>query len=395
MRLQVNHHTTIAKSLSIPPSHLPVFAALIGNDQFSYPELLLPRRTAPAFPGQVDKTDTWRIARALSQVDASIGVEGALRSVVPTLLQPGKPARDANMLPNLLRSANSYLLQPLGLPSPSFPLHPQANDTIPQAQCRQAYLASFRQGHLNQFTLSLIKHREVTPGGAVEVTEFQSPSVAIGRPLRLWIYAILEEGIGFAGATSIIEHVRRQEELHAATVPIPKLQDLLDRRGAGVFPSPAVLGSEEERMALYLTAMGWDGPPPTAMSNPFLPLILALRHVQRYTKRPWSRSELIAALSTAVFLSSSSSSPLPSLPPPNPPPRSSIQRSVELLQALFYQHLLAEVLLLTTAGRLGEPHALFDGAMLHALLEVGEGLEGRLEVGVGRVVRGLVELVES
>ncbi|ORY89130.1 PIN domain-like protein [Leucosporidium creatinivorum] len=366
LRMQVHHHTTIAKSLCIPPSHLPAFAALIGNDQFSYPELLLPRRTAAAFPGQVDKTDTLRIARALAQVDASIGVEDAVRAVVPTLLS--KPSRDPNMIANLLRSAGSYQLQPLDLPSPSFPLHPRPSDTLPQAQCRLIYLDAFRLGRLNQFSLSIIKHRQVTPGGAVEVPEYQSPSVSIGRPLRLWIYAILDEAIGFSGDTSIIEHVRRQEELYAAIVLIPKLQDLLDSQEGGVFPSPIVLGSPEERLSLYIVALAWPGLPPPRYD--FFPLVLALRHIQRYSKRPWSSEEILAALTTAVLLASGSSLDLSAFPLPPAPPKPYIQRSVELVQALFYQRILAEVLLVTEL--LPEPHELFNGALFHLLLGVGD-----------------------
>lgn len=382
--MQVHHHATIAKSLSISPSHLPAFAALIGNDQFSYPELLLPRRTAPAFPGQVDKTDTLRIARALAKVDASINVEDALRAVVPTLLS--KPSRDPNMIANLLRSAGSYQLQPLDLPSPSFPLHPQPGDTLPQAQCRLVYLDAFRLGRLNQFSLSIIKHRQVTPGGAVEAPEYQSPSVSIGRPLRLWIYAILDEAIGFGGDTSIVEHVRRQEELYAATVPIPKLQDLLDRQEGGVFPSPIVLGSPEERFSLYVVALGWPGLIPHRYE--FFPLVLVLRHIQLHSKRPWSSEEILAALTTAVLLASGASFDLTSFPLPIAPPKPFIQRSVELVQALFYQRVLAEVLLVTEL--LPEPHELFNGALFHTLLGV-EDRWSTVENGLQADVQGQVQ----
>lgn len=384
LHLQVHHHTTIAKSLSIPPNYLPIFAALVGNDQFSYPELLLPRRTAPAFPGQVDKMDTLRIARALAKIDTSIGVERAVRAVVPTLLS--KPSRDSKMIDNLLLSAGSYQLQPLDRPSPSFPLHPQSGDNLPQAQCRLAYLDAFRLGRLNQFSLSIIKHRQVTPGGAVEVPEYQSPSVSIGRPLRLWIYAVLDEAIGFGGDASIIEHVRRQEELHAATVPIPQLQDLLDRQEGGVFPSPIVLGSSEERLSLYAVALAWPGLPTPRYD--FFPLVLALRHIQVYSKRPWSREEILAALTTAVLIASGASFNLTDFSLPPAPPKPFIQRSVELIQALFYQRILAEVLLVTEL--LPEPHELFNGALFHALLGVGDRWSS-VEKGYPEAVKNQVQ----
>ncbi|GAA5859440.1 hypothetical protein JCM1840_004618 [Sporobolomyces johnsonii] len=402
MRLRVYRHETIARSLSLPPSFLPIFAALVGNDLVDYSrEICLPRHAKPAFPGQVEPQELLRIARALSHfahlpADCLAQIQDIVFAVLPTLLQ--KPSKDPLIVANLADSAHAYVLRSLDLPSPSYPLRPHSTDSPAQAQCRALYHAAYKSSKLSSFVLHTIKHGTVVIQGSVEMPEYQSPVVSLGRPIRLWIYAVLKECVGLPYPT-ITEYARRQDALHAAEVPVPSLSSLVPSLPPA--PVPILLQPLSARLSLFLTALSYPPslpphPPPSPFA-PFFPLVLALRHIQHLSKRPWTPHEVRSALLVAALLLLAPGA-LPALASSSEslarvPRKEHMQRSVELVQALVWINTLAQVLGL--AEVVPQPSGLFDGAALHALLGLGEESVGRVLEGLPEEVQGVVKGLEE
>ena len=238
LRLRVYQHERIASALSLPPAFLPIFASLIGNDLTDYLSFFS-LASRPPYPGQVSPVDLEHIARTLKTQENLPALNSAqilaiLARVVPLLLT--RPSSDLNILPALASSAASYLLHPLESPSPSFPLHPIVSDSLDQAQCRALYLAAFKAGRIGSVVLQIIKHHLVVPPRCLENPDFQSCSITLGRPIRLWMYALIDDAVGL-GVPTIDEYVRRGDVLHLVPIPIPSLSSFLSQP----LPAPALL----------------------------------------------------------------------------------------------------------------------------------------------------------
>ncbi|BGP18738.1 hypothetical protein JCM10213_009217 [Rhodosporidiobolus nylandii] len=398
MRLRVYQHETIAQFFSLPPSFLPILAALIGNDASDYSSDIIlprPRGARPRFPGQMEPQELRRIAAAVSlfanyPVSSLAEIQDVVFAVLPRLLV-GRVPSDPNIITNVSLSAFGYALRPLEIPSPSYPLHPSPADSPFTATSRALYEAAYKSSHLSSFFLHVLKHGTVVIQGGVEMPEYQTPTAVLGRPLRLWVYAVLQDAFGgrLPHGAEVVEYVRRQDELHPAHVAVPLLANLVAAAGGDRHlylppaPSPLLLTPQPSRFALYLLALAYPSMPPLSTSHlsPFFPLVLALRHIQHFNKRPWSVQEQLSALLVAVLLRLAPTS-LPVLAAQNPlvPPRPFIQRSVELVQTLVFVNLLGQALLLCRGqldaqgveGTLPPPFEVFDGAGLHGLLRLRE-----------------------
>ncbi|GAA6009108.1 uncharacterized protein JCM10292_005322 [Rhodotorula paludigena] len=405
LHLRVYHPASIARALSLPAPFLPILAALVGNDLVNYSaDLHVPRHSKP-FPGHVDPRELLRISGALSTcvrmpVDTLAQVQDVVFAVLPLLLQ--RPAQDPLIVANLAGSAFAYALRPLEHPSPTFPLHARASDSPTQAVAREAYHRAYKAAHLSSFVLHTLKHGVVLVQGSVEMPEYQSPMVSLARPLRLWVYAILQESVGLKSGT-VVEYVRRQDSLHAAEVPVLSLAQLLAAKGVEPPPtSPVVLAPFETRFDLFLAVFSL--PPLSAPLNPtilaHLPLLLALRHIHLTHKRPFTAHEQRSALLVSSLLLLTPAA-LSSLPSPGgrgaPPKREHIQRSGELVQTLVGVNLVAQALLLDHpadapawigADGVRAPHWCFDGRAFHSLL-------GMREVELERVVQGMPDEVRG
>ncbi|GAA5980062.1 hypothetical protein JCM11641_008275 [Rhodosporidiobolus odoratus] len=398
MRMRVYRFKDVARSLSLPPAFLPILAALVGNDLADYSsELFLPRPPGarPLFPGQVDHKEFLRIAGALSRsskmpIATVSDIHLVFANVLPRLLV--SPSKDPDIILNLAASALGYTLRPFETPSPSYPLHPALSDNPFAAKSRLLYETAYKSSHLSSFFLHVLKHATVIIQGSVEIPDYQSPMVMLGRPLRIWVYAILQDS--FSGVLPhgprVIEYVRRQDELHPADVAVPLLGTLVSAAGGNPAlylapPSPILLAPQSLRLSLFLLAVSFPTlpPPPQSRLAPFLPLVLTLRHIQHFSKRPWTEHEQLSALLVAVLLRSAPTA-LPSLPQKvvNLPRLPYTQRSVELVQTLVFVNLLGQSLLLCTGqvdaegavGTLRPPFEFFDGASLHAFLELAPDL---------------------
>ncbi|GAA6041331.1 hypothetical protein JCM8097_007666 [Rhodosporidiobolus ruineniae] len=422
LRLTVFQQPEVARALALPPSHLPVFAALVGNDLADYAlDICLPRSSGPArFPGSMSPKEVKRIAGAVAScakmpLSTQAEIQDVVFAVLPRLLQ--RPSQDPMIVVNLAKSAFGYALRPLEHPSPSYPLRPSSADPPTAAQSRALYETAYKSSHLSSFFLHILKHGTVLLQGSVEDPQYQSPLVWSCRPLRLWAYAVLQDALGGAlpNGARVVEYVRRGLELHGAEVDVPTLANCL--ASTGVDPAsylssspslPVLLSPQPVRLSLFLLALHFPAapPPPSSPLHFYLPLVLSLRHIQRHAKRPLTSHELLSALLSAVLLRLAPAS-LPGLTAPLPfvPPKPLIHLSATLVQTLVTVNLLAQVLLLSTGqvdaqgteGTLSAPFELFDGAALHALIQLGEAgvrrVLGGVPVEVGETVRALEQLV--
>lgn len=420
MRLRVYRHEEITRALALPPHLLPIFAALVGNDLADYAsELTLPRaaRARPLYPGQVDPAEIRRIAAAVASCAGMAAstlaqIQDVVFAVLPLLLQ--RPSQDPMIMSVLARSAFGYTLRPLETPSSSFPLHPLPTDSPSAVKARSLYRLAYTRSHLSSFHLHVLKHGVVMCQGSVEQPEFTSPMVTLGRPVRTWIYSILQDAFGaLPHGSTVTEYVRRGDELYAAPVEVPLLSQLV-AASASPFAlpstSPILLSFQPTRFSLFLTALSFPvplAPPPSSPLFPLFPIVLALRHIQRShaAKRPWTPHELLSALTVAVLLRLDPlalSAFVQSARLPATPPRDAIQRSVEHVQTLVVVNLLAQSLLLCPGqidaqgvlGGVPPPFLSFDGAGLHALMGMGQGIE-RVLGGMSDEVLGMVKALEA
>ena len=229
VRLRVYQHQHIAQLLGIPPDFLPVFASLIGNDQCDYIAAFATVYRSPNYHGSVDRIDMARIAHHLALLQSMPAstkeqVNKILAIVVPQLST--RPLLDLDtMLQDLARSAASYILQPIENPCPNFPLHPDPRDAPAQARCRALYARAFKAGRLGAVVMQIIKHQIACPPSPPDMPELQSPGVSLGRPIRLWIYAFVDDNLTLP-RREVTEYVRREREVHTLNVVIPALKDL-------------------------------------------------------------------------------------------------------------------------------------------------------------------------
>lgn len=418
LRLRVYRHEDIAAFLKLPPSMMPLFAALVGNDQADYQASFKAGPSTAAGKGKKgsrppsnrmkgpNKLLLPLIAREISTFAAQVPPDTppaslpslCLNAVLPRL---GVATPSLQMIHDLLLSAESYKLQPVTTPSPTFPLHPRDTDSLYQAKARALYLAAFQRGQLSGSVLNILKHRRVIRPGQLEMHEFPSPGAILGTPIRRWTYALVQNAVCGEEELVITEVVRKGTTLVPTEVKAEKLQDLIVEALGSTDLSldveePILLGSPELRFSVFLLAFG--GANQSILGSPLWPLVLSLRHIRLHlTARPWTEHDHLSAIVTAYLLLNPRV-PRPRLKLSSVPERELIQRSAELVSVLQHVSGLAEALLV---GSKVEPavHRLFDGQLLHGLMGLA-GKEGKMDAVVAglskegkRVVGGALRLV--
>ncbi|SGY61970.1 BQ5605_C007g04632 [Microbotryum silenes-dioicae] len=397
LRIGVYQPARIAHMLGIHLERLPVFAALAGNDLANLTKTFHSTssqgkhsRSRPSRKMDIDK-----VASIIASIESTCTLEETLRIALAKLLGNVQPS--TTMLAELAASARSYELVSIETIIPGFPLQPHISDSPEQAQCRRLYFDEiFARGDSANFIYQATQAQLVVSKITVERPEFRSPCLTLGRPLRILIYAVLDDAIGI-GAPDVTEYCRREDDLHATLIPIRTVAEC----SKSPIRTPLLLAPTGERLRFLAGAFEFTIPSSTTRDKTFryLPLLLALRHIQSYARVPWSRSMLISALATAVTLSSPGR--YHQLRVGTQLPRAAniehIQTSVELVQTLHYLQILLEALLL--AQQLTPCHLLFDGDVLHAFLAEGDEVEkllGQLSgEQVVNEVLGLLELVEQ
>ncbi|EIN06712.1 hypothetical protein PUNSTDRAFT_121825 [Punctularia strigosozonata HHB-11173 SS5] len=224
----------LASHLQIPPSMLPLLAALVGNDftrQYrsspldAHPffERSLPlshriERVATALRGVVSGSASPSKWRTRPPPDAMEIIE---RAVGALLLRPAITSsneKDA-LVERVIAATLQYALPKADPNTPLWPTHVCAlHDpsicplvaTLTQAcdvaagsrlnsgdgQIYQRYITAYRDGDLAPPLLDAIHSASFWPKLFLESPDLESVSRSLGREIRLWIYAILHDSIG-------------------------------------------------------------------------------------------------------------------------------------------------------------------------------------------------------
>lgn len=98
---------------------------------------------------------------------------------------------DTCPLPNLFSRA-------LSLKQPGTPNDALAEDNV--LALRSLYLKAFRKGKLHPKAMDILSTGTFWPRIFLDNPDIENVAISIGRPLRLWVYALLEDGVGLPQA---------------------------------------------------------------------------------------------------------------------------------------------------------------------------------------------------
>lgn len=211
----------LATHLGIPISVLPLLGALVGNDfsaspsaRFGKQSLFFGRRvTLSQRITRVSNTIHDAISNPAQnkakKTEESDGVIDLIRRVVHTLLLQDASSlgsgEEGTIIDNIVESALQYALPTreggvLRSPGPScllgnpgdVHLHGRGKGKA----VRQLYLDGYHTGTINSKLLDPLHTGTMWPRPFLENPEKETVHRSIGRPIREWIYAILDDGVG-------------------------------------------------------------------------------------------------------------------------------------------------------------------------------------------------------
>ena len=242
---------SLAKSLKMTVTLLPLVGAIVGNDYGSSHQSYLFDRKLTAVQRITYTTTT--LASILHKLDrptrkagtkAPKNVLDLIRTTVNQMLV--RPSATASgevdrIVDGIVESALQYAIPPsevTGLwPTPNCPIHdapeqcripalvcPDISDDegegerggdgeVPErAQARHLYLQEYRAGMFDPQLLNIVTTATAWPRVFLEDPDAETAAKAIGRPLRMWTYAILDEALGIPLVEEEEEAGREDEE---------------------------------------------------------------------------------------------------------------------------------------------------------------------------------------
>ena len=120
-------------------------------------------------------------------------VDAALQYAIPKCQEYGEgstsvcPLHDADSCP---------LVRCLSRPTTS---HPPKSETESRKQVRILYLSAYRHGHFSPGLMDVLSTGTAWPDLFLENPDIETVSRGLGRPIREWAYALLDDGIGLIG----------------------------------------------------------------------------------------------------------------------------------------------------------------------------------------------------
>jgi hypothetical protein len=240
---------SLAKSLKVAVTLLPLVGAIVGNDYgSSHQSHLFDRKLTPVQRITYTTTTLASILHKLDQPSRKAGTKAPknvldlIRTTVNQMLV--RPSATASgeidrIVDGIVESALQYAIPPsevTGLwPTPNCPIHdapeqcripalvyPDISDDesegerggdgeVPErAQARHLYLQEYRAGMFDPWLLDIVTTATVWPRVFLEDPDTETAAKAIGRPLRMWTYAILDEALGIPLVDE--EEVDREDE---------------------------------------------------------------------------------------------------------------------------------------------------------------------------------------
>lgn len=120
-------------------------------------------------------------------------VDAALQYAIPKHHESGE--RSTAICP--LHDADSCPL--VGCLSRPISGHPLEGETETRKQVRLLYLSAYRQGHFSPGLMDIFSTGTAWPESFLENPDVETVSRSLGRPIREWAYALLDDGIGLIG----------------------------------------------------------------------------------------------------------------------------------------------------------------------------------------------------
>jgi len=238
---------SLAKSLKMTVTLLPLVGAIVGNDySTSHQSYLFDRKLTPVQRITYTTTTLASILHKLDRPTRKAGTKAPknvldlIRTTVNQMLV--RPSATASgeidrIVDGIVESALQYAIPPsevTGLwPTPNCPIHdapeqckipalvcPDLSDDsdegarvgdreVPErAQARHLFLQEYRAGVFDRQLLDVVTTATAWPRVFLEDPDAETAAKAIGRPLRMWTYAILDEALGIP----LIEEDTDQED---------------------------------------------------------------------------------------------------------------------------------------------------------------------------------------
>lgn len=247
--------STLASHLKLPITLLPLLASLVGNDfsnksttqrnvqslffersstvsqrimhaantLSSILNAVTQRRNAKHQVGSVmdliDRTVNALLVRSPTSLVAG-EIDGIVDRIVNAALQyavdkyEGDVYGPASLWPTTicaLHAGDTCLLPNLFCRAPSQSQAPgSVNGGPPEnniLKLRSLYLKAFRAGNLQPKVVDILSTGTFWPGIFLDNPDIENVAISIGRPIRLWIYALLDDGVGIPEAPEEERHV--------------------------------------------------------------------------------------------------------------------------------------------------------------------------------------------
>ena len=291
----------LASHLHLPVSHLPLLGALVGNDFSTSPSTGF-GKISPFFDKGVSLSqriilvsNTIRNAsqnptrKNTKKPEGHDKITDLTRRVVHTLLSQGTRTPtligESKIIEITVKSALQYALparegSALRPPGPScLLLNP--GDVYPHGRdigkiVRRKYLDGYRIGNVPYDVLNPLNTGTMWARPFLEDPQKETVQCSIGRPIREWVYAILDDGVGLSvrperetskaerkvgrgGEVSkrrvIAEYVRRGPNFGPEAVGIGSLSELLEELGIPL-EGPIQLEPDSTRLRLLFAIIG-------------------------------------------------------------------------------------------------------------------------------------------
>jgi len=140
--------------------------------------------------------------------------------------------------------------------------HPE-NETEARKQVRSQYISAYRHGHFSPGLMDILSTGNAWPESFLENPDVETVSRSLGRPIREWVYALLDDGTGLIedgvdaegnglGETSadeasdddeiidVVEEDSDSDEDMGSGNPLAPLQGALDELTMGAKPPPSI-----------------------------------------------------------------------------------------------------------------------------------------------------------
>ena len=287
----VTSPTVLASHLQLPVSLLPLLGALIGNHDFSpSPQTRFGKRSLFFEKGVFSWQRITRVSTAIRDATPNPqnsntpggcdGVVDLTRRVVRALLLEDvsslAPDEESKIIEHITESIRLYdiplredgALRPPGLscllgdPGDAYLYGRDIGKIV-----RQGYLDRYRSGNINPEVLNPLHTGTMWVRPFLEDPQKETAQRTIGRPIREWIYAIIDDGTGLparlgkegGGGVSkekvVAEYIRRGSHFGPEDLRVRNLQELLEEVKIPL-KEPVQLAPESTRLRLFLAIIG-------------------------------------------------------------------------------------------------------------------------------------------